>query len=148
MIVQSKIFQLEVAVSIKGIFAALVTFPLVACTSVPLVEITNAGSVAVSSHEGIRERQCSFLQKYRVTTSTDFATSLDIFKGRAYSFGGNAVVITYHNERDATKGSVFYNKFFANARKSLGFEEKEIISIIEGDVFMCGNTKQAKDSPA
>jgi len=148
MIVQNKILQFEFTAGTKGIFAALLICLLVACTSVPLAEIANAGLVVVSSHEAIRERQCSFLQKYRVTTTTDFTTSLDIFRGRAYSFGGNAVVITYHNERDAAKGSPLYNKFFANARKSLGFEEKEIVSIIEGDVFMCGNTKQAKDSPA
>ena len=129
-----------------GIGALLLTFTFVACTSLPPVEVANAGLVAVSSHEAIKEQQCAFLQKYRVNTSSDFTSSLDIFKGRAYSFGGNAVVVTFHSERDASKGSSFYNEFFANARKSLGFEGKDMASIIEGDVFMCRNPKQAKDN--
>ena len=124
-----------------GIFVSLLASALVACTSVPVAEVASAGLVAVSSHKVVEEKQCSFLQNYRVNTSTDFATSLDIFKGRAYSFGGNTVVITFHNERDASKGNSFYNKFFAGARKSLGFEEKEIVSIVEGNVFICGSSK-------
>lgn len=141
MIAQNNGWQSVPIGKLAGFYAFLLATALIACTSVPDAEIAGSGLVAVSSYEVVKEKHCSFLQKYRVNTSADFATSLDIFKRRAFSFGGNTVVITFHNERDTSKGNSFYNKYFAGARKSLGFDEKEIVSIVEGDVFICASLK-------
>jgi hypothetical protein len=94
-------------------------------------------SIISGSSAAAKAANCTFMQRYKVSTNADFTSSLVMFKYRAASFGAERIVVVKHEEIDATESKIYIDDGDVILRSGTSLKGADYYTTIVGDLYDC-----------
>jgi hypothetical protein len=104
-------------------------------------------SIISGSSSAAKASNCTFMQRYKISTNADFISSLIMFKYRAASFGAERIVVVKHEEIDATESKIYIDDGDVILNSGTSLKGADYYTTIVGDLYDCSCVSNACTTP-
>jgi hypothetical protein len=80
---------------------------------------------------------CQFMQRYRVTTNSDFTSSLNLLKYRSSMMGASRITIIQHNQMDNYRDALVSNGSEIIVKQGTTLRGSNVYTSLVGDLYDC-----------
>jgi hypothetical protein len=108
-----------------------------------------ARSVLVGSAQLAKDSNCTFMQRYKITTNQNFTSTVNLFKYRAALMGAERIAFVRHEELDAKEEKFAKSDGLLYVKEGTTLNGADYQTTLVGDLYDCScpNCACTEDKP-